>query len=168
MSSNEDFSNEDQSYAAGLIEGYLSEDMIYTHSKNIYGEKQPSEFVVFYFWIYFQIQSILDENVEWEKKESAVGDQEYWSHRHYLDLQVDGVYDGYMAANKDKPDRVSPFFPNRSRLSRSGKSNMRITMATWAIGTRFHTLPPLILRRASALRTVATPRRSTIWTTAAR
>ena len=33
-------------YAAGLIEGYLSEDMIYTHSKNIYTEKQPSEFVI--------------------------------------------------------------------------------------------------------------------------
>ena len=46
VSSNEDFSNEDQSYAAGLIEGYLSEDMIYTHSKNIYTEKQPSEFVI--------------------------------------------------------------------------------------------------------------------------
>ena len=46
MSSNQDFSNEDQSYAAGLIEGYLSEDMIYTHSKNIYTEKQPSEFVM--------------------------------------------------------------------------------------------------------------------------
>ena len=46
VSSNQDFSNEDQSYAAGLIEGYLSEDMIYTHSKNIYTEKQPSEFVI--------------------------------------------------------------------------------------------------------------------------
>ena len=31
--------------AAGLIEGYLTEDLIYTHSKNIYGEKQPSKHV---------------------------------------------------------------------------------------------------------------------------
>ena len=46
--------------------------------------------------------------MEWEKEESAVGDREYWEHRHYLDLQVDGVYDGYMAANEGKPERVSP------------------------------------------------------------
>ena len=45
MESNEKESNEDQSKAAGLIEGYLTEDLIYTHSKNIYGEKQPSKHV---------------------------------------------------------------------------------------------------------------------------
>ena len=54
----------------------------------------------------FQIQKILDENVEWEKKESTQGDPRYWRHRKYLDLQVDGVYDGYMMANKNKPERV--------------------------------------------------------------
>ena len=48
----------------------------------------------------------MDENVEWEKKESTQGDPRYWRHRQYLDLQVDGVYDGYMMANKDKPERV--------------------------------------------------------------
>ena len=52
VKSNEEFSNEDQSYAAGLIEGYLSQDMIYTHSKNIYGEKQPSKHVCMYFCPY--------------------------------------------------------------------------------------------------------------------
>ena len=35
--------------AAGLIEGYLTEDLIYTHSKNIYGEKQPSKHVFMFF-----------------------------------------------------------------------------------------------------------------------
>lgn len=40
-----------------------------------------------------------------------MGDREYWNHRHYLDLQVDGVYDGYMAANEGKPERVSPISP---------------------------------------------------------
>ena len=45
MESNERNSNEEQSMAAGLIEGYLTEDLIYTHSKNIYGEKQPSKHV---------------------------------------------------------------------------------------------------------------------------
>ena len=96
VKSNEEFSNEDQSYAAGLIEGYLSQDMIYTHSKNIYGEKQPSK----------HIQSILDENAAWEKEESKKGDRLYWEHRHYLDLQIDGLYDGYMIANEGKPERA--------------------------------------------------------------
>ena len=54
-----------------------------------------------------QIQRILDENVAWEKEESAVGDKEYWNHRRYLDLQVDGVYEGYLIANRGKPERVS-------------------------------------------------------------
>ena len=39
------YTNEEQSYAAGLLEGYLTENEIFTHSKNIYGEKKPSKFV---------------------------------------------------------------------------------------------------------------------------
>lgn len=42
-------------------------------------------------------------------KESAKGDKRYWNHRKYLDLQVDGIYDGYMLANRDKPERVCLF-----------------------------------------------------------
>lgn len=94
--------------AAGLIEGYLTEDLIYTHSKNIYGEKQPSKHVRRFSPYQLQIQRILDENVAWEKEESAVGDKEYWNHRRYLDLQVDGVYEGYLIANRGKPERVTP------------------------------------------------------------
>ena len=55
-----------------------------------------------------QIQSILDENAAWEKEESKKGDRLYWEHRHYLDLQIDGLYDGYMIANEGKPERVCP------------------------------------------------------------
>ena len=44
--------------------------------------------------------------MEWEKEESKRGDEKYWRHRKYLDLQVDGVYDGYMYANRFKPERV--------------------------------------------------------------
>ena len=35
-----------------------------------------------------------------------MGDREYWEHRKCLDLQVDGVYEGYRMANKGKPERV--------------------------------------------------------------
>ena len=94
--------------AAGLIEGYLTEDLIYTHSKNIYGEKQPSKHVRAFCPSHSQIQRILDENEAWEKEESAVGDKEYWNHRRYLDLQVDGVYEGYLRANRGRPERVVP------------------------------------------------------------
>lgn len=94
--------------AAGLIEGYLTEDLIYTHSKNIYGEKQPSKHVRRFSPYQLQIQRILDENVSWEKEESAVGDKEYWNHRRYLDLQVDGVYEGYLIANRRQAGARNP------------------------------------------------------------
>lgn len=45
MDTNPKYTNEEQSYAAGLLEGYLTENEIFTHSKNIYGEKKPSKFV---------------------------------------------------------------------------------------------------------------------------
>ena len=49
----------------------------------------------------------MEENAEWEKKEAETSpDKRYWNHRKYLDLQMDGIYDGYMYANKDKPERV--------------------------------------------------------------
>lgn len=49
-----------------------------------------------------------------------MGDPDYWDQRHYLDLQVDGVYDGYMAANEGKPERVRlfPLFNHRQALSK--------------------------------------------------
>lgn len=47
MKSNEKYSNEEQAYAAGLVEGYITEDLIFTHSTNIYTGKEPSEHVWF-------------------------------------------------------------------------------------------------------------------------
>lgn len=49
---------------------------------------------------------MLDENAAWEKVESQKGDKNYWMIRKSLDDQIDGIYDGYMEANKDKPERV--------------------------------------------------------------
>ena len=49
---------------------------------------------------------MLDENAAWEKEEAKQGDVDYWTMRRSLDYQIDGVYDGYMMANKDKPERV--------------------------------------------------------------
>lgn len=48
----------------------------------------------------------MDENAAWEKVESQKGDKNYWMVRKSLDDQIDGIYDGYMEANKDKPERV--------------------------------------------------------------
>lgn len=84
VETNSDYSNEDQSYGAGLLEGYLTENEIWIHSQNIYGEKKPSKFVGIDFTSHSQIQSILDENMEWEKEESKRGDEKYWRHRKYL------------------------------------------------------------------------------------
>ena len=53
-----------------------------------------------------QIQKLLDENRAWEEEESKKGDATYWNQRKCLELQIDGVYDGYMMANEGKPERV--------------------------------------------------------------
>ena len=45
VKSNENYSNEQQAYAAGLVEGYITEDIIFAHSTNVYTEKNPSDHV---------------------------------------------------------------------------------------------------------------------------
>ena len=52
---------------------------------------------------------MLDENAAWEKEEAKKGNVDYWTMRRSLDYQIDGIYDGYMMANKDKPERVLAF-----------------------------------------------------------
>lgn len=98
----------------------------------------------------------MDENEAWEKEESQHGDEKYWRHRHYLDLQVRGVYDGYMLANKGKPERVIKLTGLDARHCRSGRFSMRITMVTWATGTVCLTTTRSLVRRM----------RLTVWTTA--
>ena len=49
----------------------------------------------------------MDENSRWEAKESAQADKRYWHHRRLLDLQIDGIYDGYMFVNKNSTERVT-------------------------------------------------------------
>ena len=45
IETNPSYSNEIQSYAAGLLEGILTANEIYIHSTNIYGEKKPNDHV---------------------------------------------------------------------------------------------------------------------------
>ena len=60
---------------------------------------------------HFQIKDILEENARWEEKESAHSDKRYWHHRRWLDLQIDGIYDGYMFVNKNFTERVTIHYP---------------------------------------------------------
>ena len=84
----------------------------------------------------------MDENVEWEADEAKKGDPTYWAHRRYLELQVDGVYDGYMMANADKPDRVLLYCVLfSSRLSLNGKSSMQTMMGMLETGILFLITP---------------------------
>lgn len=48
VTSNEKYTNEEQSYAAGLVEGYITEDLIFIHSTNVFKEKEPSDHVWFH------------------------------------------------------------------------------------------------------------------------
>lgn len=45
METNPEYSNEIQSYAAGFLEGYLTENDIYIYSVNTYDEKEPPKAV---------------------------------------------------------------------------------------------------------------------------
>ena len=96
-----------------------------------------------------QIKGLLEENAEWEKKEAEVSpDKRYWNHRKYLDLQMDGIYDGYMFINKDKPERVRiiQFYSfNVISTSANGKFSTRTTTVMSMIGLPFTTRPPLLL-----------------------
>ena len=45
METNPEYSNEIQSYAAGFLEGYLTENDIYIYSVNTYDDKEPPKAV---------------------------------------------------------------------------------------------------------------------------
>ena len=78
--------------------------------------------------------------MEWEAKESTKGDRRYWNHRKYLDIQVDGVYDGYMYANKDKPERVrhsGSLVELPCSISPNGRCSTLTITVMWMIGRRF-------------------------------
>lgn len=83
---NPDYSNEDQAYAAGLLEGYLTRKQIYTHVQNQHYDREPRPKVKKYF----------DENEIWDNEQKKSGkDRLYWHHKNLLDIQVDGIIDGY-------------------------------------------------------------------------
>ena len=85
--SNEEFTNHDQSYAAGFLEGAMTAKQIYTQIKVHYTDPAPPR----------KVQDFFDANAKWEEEEKKSGrNPEYWEHRTLLDVQVDGIYDGYM------------------------------------------------------------------------
>ena len=45
IETNPSYSNEDQSYAAGFLEGIITENDIHIYTTNIYNEKQPTDYV---------------------------------------------------------------------------------------------------------------------------
>ena len=94
-----------------------------------------------------QIKGLLEENAEWEKKEAEISpDKRYWNHRKYLDLQMDGIYDGYMFINKDKPERVKIIFlVIIGSTSANGRFSTPITTVMWMTGLPFITRPLLLL-----------------------
>ncbi len=45
-----------------------------------------------------KVQDFFDANAKWEEKEKKSGrNPMYWEHRSLLDVQVNGIYDGYMS-----------------------------------------------------------------------
>ncbi|KAK8808636.1 hypothetical protein WA158_008537 [Blastocystis sp. Blastoise] len=93
------FSNEVQSYAAGYIEGAATYKQIYLNIKNRYGGPECPE----------HIQKILDSNRKWEEEMIAKSssDKNYWEHRQLLDLQIQAMYDGYMAVAPQEYKNIS-------------------------------------------------------------
>lgn len=90
---------------------------------------------------------MLEENAAWEKEESQKGDPTYWDLRNALNYQVDGVYDGYMMANKGKPERVCPEHSIDYRPFPSGKFNFPTMIVILVIGTVFLTTKQPLRRK---------------------
>lgn len=89
--SNEKYSNADQSYAAGFLEGALTAKQIYIQIKIHYPDPAPPQ----------KVQRFFDANAKWEEEEKKSGrNVDYWEQRTNLDIQVEGIYDGYMAMAK--------------------------------------------------------------------
>lgn len=86
--SNENYPNFDQAYAAGFLEGALTAKQMYIQIKIRFPDPAPPQ----------KVQRFFDENAKWEEEEKASGRHpDYWEQRSLLDVQVDGIYDGYMS-----------------------------------------------------------------------
>ncbi|KAK8803715.1 hypothetical protein WA158_001409 [Blastocystis sp. Blastoise] len=98
INTNEKNSNEDQAYAAGLLEGILTHNQIYTHIKNQKTEEKPQEKVRRYF----------EENAKWDEEQKKSGkDRLYWHHKEMMDRQAQGVIDGYFRAASEEQNFVT-------------------------------------------------------------
>lgn len=65
----------------------MTAKQIYTQIKVHYTDPAPPR----------KVQNFFDANAKWEEEEKKSGrNPEYWEHRTLLDVQVDGIYDGYM------------------------------------------------------------------------
>lgn len=97
--SNDQYSNADQSYAAGFLEGALTAKQIYIQIKIHYPDPAPPQ----------KVQRFFDANAKWEEEEKKSGrNLDYWEQRTNLDIQVEGIYDGYMAVAKGAMVCVCP------------------------------------------------------------
>lgn len=65
-----------------------------------------------------KVQRFFDANEAWEKEEKASGrNPDYWEQRSLLDVQVNGIYDGYMAKATGEMVAMSYCFPIAQRNS---------------------------------------------------
>lgn len=54
-----------------------------------------------------KVQDFFDANARWEEQEKKSGrNPEYWEQRTLLDVQVNGIYDGYMSVATGRMVRV--------------------------------------------------------------
>ncbi|XP_066989803.1 putative phospholipase B-like 2 [Macrobrachium rosenbergii] len=88
-----------QAYAAGIVEGALTHEMIYNHYRNTiegYCDDKPEGYCD-------RLRTYLNENFEWLKSKITyyeLNNPTYY-HSHLILLQIDGMNDGYNRVAKD-------------------------------------------------------------------
>jgi len=106
IATNSDFPDQNQMYAAGILEGYLTSDRIYENYLNMYsfffqnGSAPP------------QLLEFVDAQDKWTRNQISAAvnkDSSYWQQVAYIVAQFDGLVDGYAFSHNRQPLDVFAF-----------------------------------------------------------
>ena len=93
LQTNASYSDELQSTAAGMAEGYLTSDFIHMHHTNTLGDycKSDPKFCA-------KLQTFMDQNTAWIKLQTAASPEDnYWHQVNLIFMQLEGLKSGYKA-----------------------------------------------------------------------
>jgi hypothetical protein len=102
LTSNSKYSDYDQMYGAGFLEGAISRDIIYAYYLNLfYGEYNSTGMST-------SVVNWINENIDFMKEQIKSNPSDpYWAHIGLILTQLAGVVDGYNSYTEDKSKKLS-------------------------------------------------------------